>query len=52
MKFFEVTGSGITDFMVTPNYVSVLEDSVIISAEALGDQEQVSVFAHIKNIML
>jgi hypothetical protein len=51
MIFFEVTGSGITDFMVTPTYVSVLEDSVIISAEALGDQEQVSVFAHVKNIV-
>jgi len=51
MIFFEVTGSGITDFMVTPTYVSVLEDSVIISAEALGDQDQVSVFAHVKNIV-
>ena len=51
MIFFEITGSGITDFMATPTYVSFLEDSVIISAEALGDQEQVSVFAHVKNIV-
>ena len=47
---FEVSGSGLTNLMVEPSYVSPLQDSVIISAEILGEVDEPSILAYINNI--
>lgn len=49
--FFEVTGSGLGNISVEPTYVSPLQDSIFISAEALGESDGTSAFAIIKNLV-
>ena len=47
---FDVSGSGLTNLMVEPSYVSPLQDSVIISAEILGEVDEPSILAYINDI--
>ena len=47
---FEVSGSGLMNMMVEPSYVAPLQDSVLISAEIVGDVDQPIINAFIKDI--
>ena len=47
---FEVSGSGLMNMMVEPSYVAPLQDSVLISAEIVGDVDQPIINAFIKDM--
>jgi len=49
--FFEVTGTGLGNFMVEPTYVGQQQDSIFISAQTLGEPDNASVFAIVKDLV-
>jgi len=49
--FFEVTGTGLGNFMVEPTYVGPQQDSIFISAHTLGEPDNASVFAIVKDLV-
>ena len=49
--FFEVTGAGLGNFMVEPTYVGPQQDSIFISAQTLGEPDNASVFAIVKDLV-
>ena len=48
---FDVYGTGLTNILVEPSYVSLNQDSVFISADLMGESEGVSIRAHILDEM-
>ena len=48
---FDVYGTGLTNLLVEPSYVSLNQDSVFISADLMGESEGVSIRAHILDEM-
>ncbi|MEE3203701.1 MAG: T9SS type A sorting domain-containing protein, partial [Candidatus Neomarinimicrobiota bacterium] len=48
---FDVYGTGLTNILVEPSYISLNQDSVFITADLMGESDGVSVRAHILDEM-